>query len=78
MTIAFNWRLTFTLDAELQARFIALGSDIKAFIDSLTAKRTTAKFLIACVMQLLTVLVMLSRAMINPSFVASSVYTACA
>jgi hypothetical protein len=54
------WRVAFELRVVVQAKFT--GSVSKAFI---AAKRTNAKFLIACGMQLITLLVMLSRAMSN-------------
>ena len=43
-----------------------VGSAIQELIATIAAKRTTAQFLFACGLQLITILVMLSRALINP------------
>jgi hypothetical protein len=54
------WRVTFKLRVIIQAKFT--GSVSNAFR---AAKRTNAKFLIACGLQLITLIVMLSRDMSN-------------
>jgi hypothetical protein len=72
MTIVADWRVTLRVSVNLQAKSIDGGS-----VPSETgpAKRTNAKFLIACVLQLITLLVMLTKAMINTSLVAMSAFT---
>ena len=65
MIAVFNWHFAVTMKADLFALFGDIGSAIKALIETIAAMRTTDKFLIACGMQLITILVMLSRAMIN-------------
>ena len=66
MTIATNWPVAISLTAKLEAKFESSSRGTSA---TGTAKRTNAKFLIACGMQLITILVMLTRALINKSIV---------
>ena len=73
MTIATNWCITFFLTIKLKAEFGDTGSEN---IAPPTAMRTNAKFLIACGIQLFTLFLMLTRALINNTFVALSVCTA--
>jgi hypothetical protein len=63
MTIATDWRVTLKVSASIKAKFEEDGSVNSA---SSAAKRTNAKFLIACVMEIITILVIITRAMINP------------
>ena len=72
MAIAADWCVSFKLTAKIQYEF---GDTSRVTSEPGTAKRTNAKFLIACVLQLITLLVMLTRAMINNSILASSAYT---
>ena len=74
MTIATSLRVTFSVTATTQAKFEDGGSETSS---TGTAKRTNAKFLIACGLHLLTLLVMLTRALINNNpLVALSAHTA--
>jgi hypothetical protein len=74
MTIATSWRVTFSVTVNTQAEFEYGGSETSS---TGTAMRTNAKFLIACGLHLLTLLVMLTRALINNNpLVALSAYTA--
>ena len=59
MEIAAGWQFAFTGIVSVQAKF-GFGS-----VESATsaAKRTNAKFLFACGLQLITLLVMLTRAL---------------
>jgi hypothetical protein len=62
MTIATSWRVAFSVTANTQAEFKDEGSETSS---TGTAMRTNAKFLIACGLHLITLLVMLTRALIN-------------
>ena len=62
MAIAGDWRVTLKVTVQLRSKFGDTSSEPS---ETGTAKRTTAKFLIACVVQLITILVMLTRAMSN-------------
>jgi hypothetical protein len=66
MTIATMRHVTISLTAKIKAKF---GSSSRGTSATGAAKRTNAKFLIACGMQLITILVMLTRALINKQFV---------
>jgi hypothetical protein len=60
MAIASKWRITFNVIAKIQYQFGDTSSEPS---EPGTAKRTNAMFLIACVLQLITAIVMLTRAM---------------
>jgi len=62
MAIAADWCVTFKVTAKIQYEF---GDTSSLTSEPGTAKRTNAKFLIACVLQLITSIVMLTRAMLN-------------
>jgi hypothetical protein len=72
MAIAGDWYVTLKVTVQLQSKFGDTSSVPSA---PGTAKRTNAMFLIACVVQLITIIVMLTRAMPNTVFVALSVHT---
>ena len=59
MTFAINGRLSIKINANVRATF---GSAIHELIETIAAQRSTAKFLFACGILLITILVMLSRA----------------
>ena len=70
MTVASNLCVTVKGDVEKQGGYShTTGS-------SLTARRTNAKFLLACGIQLITLVVMCNRAVWNQIFMALSAYTA--
>ncbi len=73
MTITIDWRLAIILNAEEKSEFSEISSEHLA---PTTAKRTNAKFLIACGIQLITLLVMMTRALINKMLIALSAHTA--
>lgn len=60
MAIASKWRITLNVTAKTQYQFGDTSSEPS---DTGTAKRTNAMFLIACLLQLITAIVMLTRAM---------------
>ena len=72
MTIATDWQVTVSVNVNAQAKFDC-GS-VKSATSA--AKRTNAKFLFACGMQLITLLVMLTRALSKQLTFALSAYTA--
>jgi hypothetical protein len=69
MTVASNMRVTVRGDIKINGQSGHAGG-------SRTARRTNAKFLLACGIQLLTLVVMCTRAVWNQSFSALSAYTA--
>ena len=73
MTIAVDWHVRATLDIGLK---IIQGDTGSENIAPPTAKRTNAKFLIACGIQLITFIVMVTRALINIILVSLSACTA--
>ena len=71
-SIATDWRVTIKVSVKIQQQFGDNGSVTSA---TGTAKRTNAKFLIAGVLQLITITVMLTRAIVNNLLTALSAYT---
>ena len=72
MTNVYYWRVSADVSANVQGKFGHSAGGVSS-----TARRTNAKFVIACGMQLLfTILVMLTRSVMNQSIEALSVYTA--
>ena len=73
MAIVACWCVKFRVTTSITARFVFTGRQNVARI---AAIRTNAKLVIACGLKLVTLFLMLTRALLNKTFVTLSAYTA--